>query len=337
MIPMLIWFIVIVLIALLACLAIKFLALRIVLALLLSLPILLSLGFCILRKSPVSDTNKATFFNVTSLISERGEAHGSVHENTIAAFRQAKTNGADTIKMDVRMTTDGMLIVFRPSSVTDSENITYEVSDTHWIQLSKINVYGGSNGTILSFDDAVSWCESNNMNMLWHIPVFSSDLLTYLRNKIMQDSLYGKAAVTTYNFVTALKLRCEDTKLLTGLMWKSTEYSIVNGTAVGSIYTSWYYSMMDTFSYWGVRSLLLPSFLGVDFLVTSVDDADRALIVECNSYNIKTVIYDLSTTQERNFFARQLGLPIIVDDLVALAGSATSSTSTTNRTANFTR
>lgn len=57
MIPMLIWFIFIVLIALLACLAIKFLALRIVLALVLSLPILLSIGFVVLRRSPVADTN----------------------------------------------------------------------------------------------------------------------------------------------------------------------------------------------------------------------------------------------------------------------------------------
>lgn len=37
------------------------------------------------------------------------------------------------------------------------------------------------------------------------------------------------------------------------MIWKSTEYSIVNGTAVGNMYTSWYYSMMDTFTYWGIR------------------------------------------------------------------------------------
>ncbi|CAL2049111.1 unnamed protein product [Caenorhabditis brenneri] len=324
MIPMLIWFIVIVLIALLACLAIKFLALRIVLALILSLPILISVAFCVLRRSPVTESNKPIFFNGTTIVSERGEAHGMVHENTIPAFRQAKQNGADTIKMDVRMTKDGMIIILRPASIT-TDNATFLVEETHWIQMSQLNVYGGNNGTILTFDEAVAWCEANKMNMIWHIPSFSSDLLTYLRNKIMQDSLYSKVAVTTYNLLAALKMRCTDTQLLIGMVWKSTEYSISNGTAVGNMYTSWCYSMMDTFTYWSIRSLLLPSFLGVDFLATSVDDADRALIVESAASGIKTLIYDLQTTPERNYFARQMQLPIIVDDLVALLGTSSAS------------
>uniref|UniRef100_A0A1I7U003 GP-PDE domain-containing protein n=2 Tax=Caenorhabditis tropicalis TaxID=1561998 RepID=A0A1I7U003_9PELO len=328
MIPLLIWFMVIVLIALLACLAIKFLTLRIILALILTLPILISIAFCVLRRSPVTESNKPLFFNSINIVSERG-AHGTVHENTIAAFRQAKQNGADTIKMDVRMTKDGMLIVLRPDSVT-TDNATFVVEETHWIQMSQINAYGGNNGTILTFDEAVSWCESNNMNMLWHIPDFSSDLLTYLRNKIMQDNLYSKVAVTTYCSLAILKMRCTDTQLLIGLVWKSTEHSIVNGTAVGNQYTSWYFSMMDTFTYWGVRSLLLPNFLGVDFLVTSVDDADRALIVESATSGIKTLIYDVETTQERNYFARQLQLPIVVDDLVALLGTSSSAASSNN-------
>uniref|UniRef100_A0A8R1IMS8 Uncharacterized protein n=1 Tax=Caenorhabditis japonica TaxID=281687 RepID=A0A8R1IMS8_CAEJA len=105
-------------------------------------------------------------------------------------------------------------------------------------------------------------------------------------------------------------------------MWKSTEYSIVDGTPVGNEYTSWYYSMMDSFSYWGIRSFLLPSFLGCDFLGTSVDDADRALIDEAKTYSIQTLLYDVSTSQERGYFAVQLGLPILVNDLKALGISS---------------
>ncbi|KAF1746892.1 hypothetical protein GCK72_023350 [Caenorhabditis remanei] len=323
---MLIWFIAIVLVALLACLAIKFLALRIVLALILTLPILISIAFCVLRRSPVTESTSVVFFNKTSVISERGEAHGAVHENTIAAFRQAKANGADTIKMDVRMTKDGMLIILHPDSVI-TDNATYVVSETHWIQMSLLNVYGGSNGTILTFDEAVSWCEANKMNMIWHLPEFCGDLLTYLRNKIMQDNLYGKVAVTTYNLLAAGRMRCTDSQLLIGMIWKSTEYSISDGTAVGSMYTSWYFSMMDTFTYWSIRSLLLPKFLGVDFLATSVDDADRALIVESAASSIKTFIYDIKTIEERNYFARQMGLPNLVNYLVALGTSSSSSSS----------
>uniref|UniRef100_A0A8R1DYI4 GP-PDE domain-containing protein n=1 Tax=Caenorhabditis japonica TaxID=281687 RepID=A0A8R1DYI4_CAEJA len=220
MIPLLIWFIIIVLIALLACLAIKFLALRILLALILCLPIVFSVGFIVLRRSPVTDSNKAEFFNSIHVVSERGEAHGAVHENTIAAFRQAKAAGADTIKMDVQMTKDGMLIILREAEVSDA-NTTYPISDTHWIQLSKLNVYGGNQGTIVSFDDAVTWCQNNNMKMIWQIPIYSSNLLTYLRNKILQDNLYGKVAVTTNSVLAALYMRCADTKLLLGRLYNS--------------------------------------------------------------------------------------------------------------------
>lgn len=75
---------------------------------------------------------------------------------------------------------------------------------------------------------------------------------------------------------------------------------------------------------WQVRFLLLAFIVSLN---------SRALIVESKSYSINTIVYDVETSQERNYFARQLGLPILVDDLVALGSSTTL---TSNKTSNST-
>ncbi|CAI5456695.1 unnamed protein product [Caenorhabditis angaria] len=310
MIPMLGWFILILVLLLLAILAIKFLVLRILLVFLLALPILLTAGYIALKQSPVTESNRQEFFSDFKIATESINYNTSLNFETLAAFKSAKSAGVDTIQMNVRMTKDGVLIIYKFADVTDSDNVTYEIAETHSTQLFKLK-----NVKFLHFDDAVTWCIKNDIKMLMNIPFCSSDLLTYIRNNIMQDEMYGKVALTTTNVLTALQIRLKDSKLILGFSWGSTSNSIINGVTQGNAYTSWIFKTIDSALYWSVRSLILPGFIGADFLITNVADADGALISELASSSILTVVRNVTTSQEKSYFQKQLNLPIMLTTL----------------------
>lgn len=64
-------------------------------------------------------------------------------ENTIASFRRAYLSGADAIELDVRLTKDGIPVVFHDENLKELTGLDKKVSECeYWGEISKLKVHG---------------------------------------------------------------------------------------------------------------------------------------------------------------------------------------------------
>ncbi len=87
-----------------------------------------------------------------AVIAHRGE-HLSHPENTLPAFREAITLGADFIEVDVRTSLDGILVLSHDATVDRRTNGHGEVSKLKFAELRKLDAGGGA--MIPTFDEAL--------------------------------------------------------------------------------------------------------------------------------------------------------------------------------------
>ncbi|CAB3399920.1 unnamed protein product [Caenorhabditis bovis] len=215
----------------------------------------------------------------------------------------------NTFLIDVRMTKDGMLIIHKDSAIVDSYNNTYEIADTHWLQLNKLKLPG--NNSILTFDEAFEWSVNLYQNLILNIESWNSDMFTYIEHKIMQKNLYKSIAVSTTSVRTALMCRLKNPRVTVGLSWSSRGNSFENGVSIGSAVTHWMFVTLDSILYWGMKSMIIPNFVGVDFMIIPIADADITMIRDLKDLSIEVIIDDIQTVVQFEYFFSQLKCPII--------------------------
>lgn len=93
----------------------------------------------------------------TMIIAHRGAGHrgkgATIHENTIAAFKQAIAVGADAIELDVRRTADGVLIIHHDERITRSRHLISRLT------LAEIHERAAAKGyCIPTFAEALETC-----------------------------------------------------------------------------------------------------------------------------------------------------------------------------------
>lgn len=89
----------------------------------------------------------------TKIWGHRGSSHAFM-ENSMAAFRQAISDGADGVEIDVQQTKDGKLIVFHDEKLkrlTDSDKCIW---GTTWAELQSLNL-GNSSEKIPSLEEVL--------------------------------------------------------------------------------------------------------------------------------------------------------------------------------------
>lgn len=79
----------------------------------------------------------------TEVWAHRGSSH-TFMENSMAAFRQAITDGADGVELDVQQTKDGKLIVFHDEKLSRLTESNQCIWDTTWEELQKLTLKNSS-------------------------------------------------------------------------------------------------------------------------------------------------------------------------------------------------
>lgn len=77
--------------------------------------------------------------SICSIIAHRG-LHSNAPENTIASFLAAARIGADMAELDVRLTRDGVPVIYHDADVTDRVGKKYAVGSLGFIRLRKIQI-----------------------------------------------------------------------------------------------------------------------------------------------------------------------------------------------------
>jgi glycerophosphoryl diester phosphodiesterase len=103
------------------------------------------------------------------IIGHRG-ASAVAPENTMAAFREALSVGADGIEFDVRLTRDGVPVVIHDSTLRRTGGLPRRVAELTWDEISKVDVgswFGKSfaNETVPSLAELFRLFQSNNSTL----------------------------------------------------------------------------------------------------------------------------------------------------------------------------
>jgi len=104
-------------------------------------------------------------------------------ENTLAAFRNAVTQGVDWLEFDVQMTKDGVLVVIHDDTVDRTTNGTGAVRD---LTLEQIRVLDAGQGEkIPTFEEVLKLAKTSGVKILPETK--SAHLYTGLEEKMLQE------------------------------------------------------------------------------------------------------------------------------------------------------
>ncbi|CAD6189247.1 unnamed protein product [Caenorhabditis auriculariae] len=313
MISTLLWFVFIILLALLATLAIKFITLRVILAIILYLPISLSIVYCLLRQPPIRGSAKVAFTGNITIGGDGGSHWGDTLRNTIEAFNKSKKEGGDFIQMDVQITLDSIGVVYANGTAVSIANESFTIAETNWADLKRVRLM--ESGKIMSLEEALQWAEDNEMRMLWRLGSFNTNLIKVLSKKLADSNLHSRVAITSSNPLVVWFVRFNDPAALTGFSWGSNHFSLTNGFPTGGIATQWFFNFADAVYHWGTRSMLLPGFMGVDLLLTSCSDVDEQLVADAATESIQVVVSGCTNRRQLAYMRAQLSAPVLLDDV----------------------
>jgi len=140
------------------------------------LPILLFVGYWLLKNKPISKKHAERFFHNFHIGGHRGSPTMEP-ENTIASMIQAKKEGADLIEFDVSLTKDGIAVILHDDTLDRTTNLTGPIRDFFYKDLETVDCAANfkkacGSTTVLPLPtlvELVKWAKEHNMKMLFDI------------------------------------------------------------------------------------------------------------------------------------------------------------------------
>ncbi|ATP40675.1 glycerophosphodiester phosphodiesterase [Solibacillus sp. R5-41] len=141
--------------------------------------------------------------NEALIIAHRG-AVDQFNENTIEAYEQSIKDGANWIEIDIRMTSDGVLVPMHDVDIDRTTTGTGEVNDLTWKQLSQFEtVKNGHRAPIPKLEEVF---QKFGQNMHYYIETRSVDgkllVETKLISLLKKYDLLDKELITIASFET---------------------------------------------------------------------------------------------------------------------------------------
>lgn len=86
----------------------------------------------------------------------QGGVFGPEGANSLPQFRQAADWGADIIEMDLRVTKDGVAVVFHDEDLSPLSSCRGRINDKTWAEVSQCH-FAGRDATISRFEEVLDW------------------------------------------------------------------------------------------------------------------------------------------------------------------------------------
>lgn len=98
----------------------------------------------------------------TEIWAHRGASRAQA-ENTMAAFTEARNQGADGLEIDVQRTADGVLVVFHDEDLSRMTGDNRQLKELRWEELQTLSVQGQH--SIPPLSEVLSFCKSHALRL----------------------------------------------------------------------------------------------------------------------------------------------------------------------------
>lgn len=245
-------------------------------------------------------------------------------ENTLAAFKLAKENGATGVEFDLDFTKDGVPVIIHDSTVDRTTDGTGKVSDFTYDEIRRLSASAKHplrdqfpNEHIPHLHEVVELCLSLRLQMFIDVKAASqaNKAANVLKDLFSSYQLYDKAMVCSFYPNVIFQMRLADPTILTALTWR--KQFIANKD----------YNGLPRFNEWWKR-LLAPmldriwelhlhswvyDFLGVSVFLSHTAHLSRDYVKEWHDKKVSVLVWTANTSAEKNYFAGVLKCPIMTD------------------------
>lgn len=258
------------------------------------------------------------------LIAHRGGS-AEAPENTLAAFRSAKENGAIGVEFDVYFTKDSRAVVIHDATVDRTTNGSGPISSFTLEEIRKLDAsvkhplrekFPGEK--VPTLEEVVELCSSLGLKMIIEIKKGTETLETaqYLKNLFSSYHLYDKALVCCYFPSVIYQVRKVDPQIVTALVWwrDTLSYILTGGKELFEIKSSIKVSVLSFFD--RLWESLLPWFLdfvGVPILSCAKEHVCKDMLEMWSEQGIQVVAWTVNHKEAKEFFRDCLDCPIITD------------------------
>ncbi|MEN6565001.1 MAG: glycerophosphodiester phosphodiesterase family protein, partial [Veillonellales bacterium] len=149
------------------------------------------------------------------LVAAHRGAHKDVPENSLAAIRAASVLGADFVEIDVRHTSDGVLVLMHDSNVSRTTGVSAEIETLTYAQVQQLTLLGSNPSNpettkVPTFEQALALASEVSVMLYVDIKTDRYDLII----NAVQAGSYQKVALLRDYLETLINIYALDSSLL---------------------------------------------------------------------------------------------------------------------------
>ncbi|KAJ9591832.1 hypothetical protein L9F63_001649, partial [Diploptera punctata] len=252
-------------------------------------------------------------------------------ENSISAFRLAKSSGVTAVEFDVILTKDEVPIVFHDYTVDRVTEATGYISNMTWEELKQLDIsekhpmrhkFHGERIPLL--EDVVKECLHLGLRMIIDLKGDDFRLIQVIRNLYKNHKeMYSRAVITSFNPLLIYLIRRGDSSIVGSLGWRPYLYSSLSYTGsegpgpkrYKSLHSSFAAQFGDVINKWAYNNLYYH-LLGLSVVLIHKDVITSEVIRSWKNRGIRVIPWTVNLPLEKQYFTRILKISYITDTLI---------------------
>ncbi|CEF67945.1 Glycerophosphodiester phosphodiesterase 1 [Strongyloides ratti] len=245
-------------------------------------------------------------------------------ENTMESFEKAKSEGVDLIEFDLSLTKDKVCVILHDDTLDRTTNMKGNIRNYTFNELKKANAAAKFNWpsgeTIFEtgiplLKDVVQFAKNKNLKMLFDIKDTDDELVDQLLKLFKSENLYNNTIICSFFPQVIYKIKSADPQILVGYTWRRYFFSyndIQNLHPRFNFPLHYIALMLDFINIWSIKTFL-PSFLGVDMLLTERSEISERFVTSNLAAGIKVCSWTVNDLNEMRWMQNILQIPILTD------------------------
>ncbi|XP_015920601.1 glycerophosphodiester phosphodiesterase 1 [Parasteatoda tepidariorum] len=260
------------------------------------------------------------------VFAHRGGGHDAP-ENTIAAIREAKKNGADGIEVDLSFTKDNIAVLFHDDTMERTTNGFGTLSSKTFTEVRELDAasnhiyrtrYKGEK--VATLEEGIEECLKLDLKIILDVKEYDSRAVAIVSEMFKKHKeLYKQALVASFFPSFIYQLRRVDPDIVTALTWRPKFVSftdIPNGKPrFDSFPKSQMARMGDILLEWAFHNILWY-LTGVSAVLIHKDYLSAEYVRMWKKKNIEVIAWTPNHRIEKEYLRKVLNVTLITDTLL---------------------
>jgi len=253
-------------------------------------------------------------------------------ENTLSAFRQCRSRGADGIEIDVEFTSDEVAIILHDDTVDRTTDGTGRINRISFEDARNLNAAAkhpkGSSlrsEPLPTLEETLTLCLEIGLHVFIEVKsaAFSgmknanlaADAIAELYSRF--PALYSSAMVCSFDPRVLFVLRRRNPDIVTAMIWRPwvNSYNLDGSPKVKDAAFRTFLAMVYDVIHAYLLHGFLWYFLGFSIMSTNKNDLSANSIRWWRKRGVVPVTWTVNTQVEKDFFARH-GVPVMTDSMI---------------------